>query len=111
MDRTDEYRDIVKRVLRQVADISPSDDNIRTELVRDDSLGHYQLGQVGWEGDRRIDDTFLHIDVVDGKIWLQHDGTNLIIADDLLEAGVPKEHIVLAFHPPKLRQYTDFAVA
>jgi hypothetical protein len=29
----------------------------------------------------------------------------------LLEAGVPKEDIVLAFHEPEMRQYTEFAVA
>ena len=111
MDRTDEYRGIVKRILQKVADMTPSDEHVRTELVCDDQLGHYQLGQVGWEGDRRIDDVYVHIDVLEGKVWLQHDGTNLVIADELLNAGIPKEHIILAFHPPKLRIYTDFAVA
>jgi hypothetical protein len=33
------------------------------------------------------------------------------IATDLLEAGVPKEDIVLAFHAPEMRPYTEFAVA
>ncbi|WP_445305151.1 MULTISPECIES: element excision factor XisI family protein [unclassified Microcoleus] len=28
-----------------------------------------------------------------------------------MKAGVPKEDIVLAFHEPEVRQYTDFAVA
>jgi hypothetical protein len=111
MDRNDEYRAIVKRLLQEVADITPSDDNIRTELVCDDTLGHYQIGQVGWEGKRRVDDVFVHIDVCDGKVWLQHDGTNLRIAEDLIRAGIPKEHIVLAFHHPSRRPYTEFAVA
>ncbi|MGK7885916.1 MAG: element excision factor XisI family protein [Crocosphaera sp.] len=31
------------------------------------------------------------------------------VANDLVTAGIPKNDIVLAFHPPKLRQYTDFA--
>lgn len=33
------------------------------------------------------------------------------IADDLVQAGVPKEDIVLAFQPPDLRQFTEFATA
>lgn len=33
------------------------------------------------------------------------------IVDRLLEAGVPKEDIVLAFHHPLLRSRTEFAVA
>jgi hypothetical protein len=101
----------VKRLLQEVADITPSEENIRTEFVSDDAVGHYQVGQVGWEGKRRVDDVFLHIDVVDGKVWLQHDGTDLRIAEDLIRAGIPKEHIVLAFHHPSRRPDTEFAVA
>ena len=33
------------------------------------------------------------------------------IATDLLQAGVSCEDIVLAFHPPRLRQFTEFATA
>jgi hypothetical protein len=35
----------------------------------------------------------------------------VIIITGLLEAGVPKEDIVLAFHPPEMRALTDLAVA
>jgi len=111
MDRNDAYRAIVKRVLQEVADITPSEEKIRTELVCDDTLGHYQLGQVGWEDKRRVDDVFIHIDVLDGKVWLQHDGTDLRIAEDLIQAGIPKEDIVLAFHHPSRRPATGYAVA
>ena len=111
MDRTDEYRSVVKRVFREVEAMTPSGDQIETELVLDDTRGHYQLGQVGWDGDRRVDDIFLHVDVYDGKVWIQHDGTNLSLAEMLLKEGIPRECIVLAFHPPELRKYTDFAVA
>jgi hypothetical protein len=111
MDRTDRYRAIVKQLLNDVAQMTPSDENIRTELICDDTSGHYQLGQVGWDGKRRVDEVFLHLDVLDGKVWLQHDGTNLRIADDLIQAGIPREHIVLAFHHPSRRPDTEFAVA
>ena len=111
MDRDNAYRAIVKRVLQEVADITPSDENIRTEFVCDEALGHYQVSQVGWEGKRRVDDVFLHIDVLDGKVWLQHDGTNLRIAEELVRAGIPKADIVLAFHHPSRSKDTEFAVA
>lgn len=52
----------------------------------------------------------LHIDIKDGKIWIQHNGTERRIAQDLLELGVPKQDIVLAFHSPTRRKYSDFAV-
>ena len=45
-----------------------------------------------------------------GKIWIQHDGTEIGVANELVEWGVPKEDIVLAYHAPYKRQYTGFAV-
>ena len=111
MDRTDEFRSVVKSVFQEVAELMPSEGELKTELVCADVLGHYQLGQVGWEEQRRIDDIYLHVDVTDGKVWIQHDGTNLRLADMLMREGVPRENIVLAFHPANLRVYTDFAVA
>ncbi len=110
MDRDNTYRAIVKRLLQEVADMTPSEGTIRTEFVCDDTIGHYQVGEVGWDGKRRVDEIFLHVDIVDGKIWLQHDGTDLRIADELVRAGIPKEHIVLAFHHPARRPDTEFAV-
>ena len=111
MDRTDEFRVIVRRVFAEIAQMTPSEGDLRTELVCDDAAGHYQLGEVGWEGKRRIDNIYLHVDVFNNRVWIQHDGTNLRLADMLVREGVPKQNIVLAFHPADLRQFTDFAVA
>ncbi|BAZ21134.1 XisI protein [Kalymmatonema gypsitolerans NIES-4073] len=52
----------------------------------------------------------LHLDIIDGKIWVQQDGTEVGIANKLVEIGVPKHDIVLGIDPPKMRQYTEFAV-
>ena len=52
----------------------------------------------------------LHLDIKNAKIWIQHNGTEIDIADELVKLGVPKEDIVLAFHEPLMRQYTGFAV-
>nr|WP_228043418.1 XisI protein [Desmonostoc muscorum] len=52
----------------------------------------------------------LHLDIKNEKIWIQHDGTEGGIADELTNRGVPKQDIVLAFHSPFKRQFTEFAV-
>ena len=111
MDRTDDFRVIVRRVFEEIARMTPSEGDLRTELVCDDATGHYQLGEVGWEGRRRIDNIYLHVDVFDDRVWLQHDGTNLRLAEMLVKEGVPRDCIVLAFHPPHLRRYTEYAAA
>jgi aspartyl-tRNA synthetase len=65
---------------------------------------------VGWKNRKRQHGCVLHLDIKDQKIWIQHDGTEIGIADELVKLGVPKSDIVLAFHEPLVRQYTDFAV-
>jgi hypothetical protein len=53
----------------------------------------------------------VYVRVKDGKIWIEQDLTEEGIGNALLQAGVPKEDIVAAFHDPELRQYTEFAAA
>lgn len=48
--------------------------------------------------------------MIDGKIWVQYDGTEEGVATELVDAGVPKVDIVLGFRHPSVRQYTEFAV-
>ncbi|WP_442938932.1 element excision factor XisI family protein [Nostoc sp.] len=51
-----------------------------------------------------------NVDIKDNKIWIQRDGTEIGIANELVAAGVSKEDIVLGFHAPYKCEFTDFAV-
>ncbi|MFB3041155.1 MAG: element excision factor XisI family protein, partial [Candidatus Poribacteria bacterium] len=42
--------------------------------------------------------------------WIQHDGTEEGIALDLVNEGIPKSDIVLAFHSRQVREHTDYGV-
>jgi hypothetical protein len=44
------------------------------------------------------------------RIWIQYDGTEVGVANELVESGIPKEDIVLAYHSQFIRQYDGFAV-
>jgi XisI protein len=65
---------------------------------------------VGWDGVRRVHGSVVHVDIIDGKVWVQYDGTSRPIAEELVAAGIPREDIVLAFHPAGVRRHTGFAV-
>lgn len=110
MDPIDEYRDIVKQIITDYARFRPSYGDIDSEVVLDDQRDHYELLRVGWQGARRVHNTLIHVDIIDDKVWIQYDGTEDGIADDLMEAGIPQQRIVLAFHPQQERPYTGFAV-
>ncbi|MBE9129517.1 XisI protein [Coleofasciculus sp. LEGE 07092] len=42
---------------------------------------------------------------------MQLNNTEAHLADELMELGVSREDIVLGFHSPYMRQFTDFAVS
>ena len=111
MDRVEELRQIVKAVVQKYAGFTPNYGEIEVDTVIDDAGGHYQLWNIGWQNKRRIHGCVLNVVLREGKLWIQHDGLGDGITNDLLEAGVKPEEIVLAFFTPAERKHLPFAVA
>ena len=110
MDRLATYRQIIEKVLTEYARIPYSHGQIDRLTVFDRERDHYLLMIAGWDK-RREHGCIVHVDIIDGKFWIQRDGTEYSITQELEDAGVPKEHIVLAFKSPEIRKHTGYAVA
>jgi len=110
MDRLERYREIVRRIVEEYASYKPSHGQIQTEAITDTARDHYEVMHVGWDGVRRVHGSVVHIDIIGGKVWVQYDGTSRAVAEDLVAAGIPREDIVLAFHPADVREHTGYAV-
>ena len=80
-------------------------------MIADESSIITKLMYAGWQNGYRIHGPVIHIDIQDGKVWIQRDGTEDGIALELVDAGIPKDKIVLAFKSPESRKLTGFAVA
>lgn len=107
------YHQLIKTILdhyEKLTNQHPKKDQ-ETIAIYDEEKRHYLLHRMGWKDDYRLWNTIVYVRLRDGKIWIEEDGLEHGIATDLLEAGVPKEDIVLAFHHPDKRPYTEFAVA
>ncbi|MBD2625129.1 XisI protein [Trichormus variabilis] len=113
MDKLTEYPQLIKRILTEYVELCQHhpQKNIETFLIIDEEKCNYIWMNLGWQNGERITGMTVYVRLRDGKFWIEEDWTENGIATDLVEAGVPKEDIVLAFHEPKIRQYTDFAVA
>lgn len=105
------FHDIIKDLLVKWGEPAGESDGIRTEIVIDGDRGHYEIMEVGWSDDKRIHNSIIHIDIIDNKVWLQHNATEIRVAEELVAAGIPRQAIVLGFHPPRVRQFTEYAVA
>ncbi|MBD2681168.1 MULTISPECIES: XisI protein [Nostoc] len=111
MDKLTHYREILRQLIFEYASHKPANGQIETEAVIDSQRDHYEVLHIGWDGVRRVHGSVVHVDIINNKVWIQYDGTSQPVAEALLEAGIPREDIVLGFHPAELRQYTDFAVS
>ncbi len=110
MAKIDRYRQLIQDLLQAYSEINFGNEDLETEVIFDTVRDRYQVVHVGWSNKRRVYGCVLHLDIKNEKIWIQHDGTEGGIANELLERGVPKGEIVLAFHSPFKRQFTEFAV-
>ncbi|NER38857.1 MAG: XisI protein [Oscillatoria sp. SIO1A7] len=111
MDRVNEYGQLVQSILERYARIPYSHGDIQSYAIADWQKNHFILMIVGWDGKRRVNGCITHVQIIDGKIWIQRDGIEDGITDELVEAGVPKSDIVLGFQPPDVRPHTGYAIA
>jgi hypothetical protein len=110
MDKLTRYREIVTKFIRDCTNIKISHGEIDTYPVIDPVGDHYLAVNVGWDRGRRVQGVFLHLDIINEKIWVQFNGTDERVASELVNAGVSKDDIVLGEKPVSLRPLTGYAV-
>jgi hypothetical protein len=112
MDKLEKYRNIIEKILTEHAAQPYSYGEIKSQTVFDRKNDQYLLVDIGWNNKRfRIHGVLVHVEIVNGKFYIQYDGIEGGIVEELERAGVPKSDIVLAWHEPELRKYTEYAVA
>jgi hypothetical protein len=104
-----DYPEIIKTVLQDYAEFWERGGYSSLRALFNDEQQSYMLLDIGWYGDEYIHNATIHIEIIDGKIWIQNDDTEEGIATALLEAGVPHTDIVLGFYHPRVRPHTEFA--
>jgi len=113
MDRVEHYRKSIKTLLKKYANSMSNnpEPEVAIELVFDTEKDRYLLLNVGWRGAKRVHHCLFHFDIRDGKIWLQENNTDIEVDQDLQEMGISQKEIVVGFHHPSVREYSDFARA
>ena len=112
MEKLEKYQQVILEVMQEYADyFKVSSPDLRYEFIVDSSNHHYQLLRLGWHNRKRVHLLLFHIDLIDEKIWIQHDNTEAGVANLLVEKGIGKSEIVLAYFSPGHRKHTEFAAA
>jgi hypothetical protein len=112
MDKVTKYRQILREIILRFGSYTSSYSKTDWLPICDDERSEYLLVDVGWEKDEKR--TYLivfHFRIKNDKIYIEQDNTDANPVQQMLDAGVPKEDIVLAFYSPSHRALTDFALA
>lgn len=112
MDKIKQYQSCIEKVMERYRHFKAEGyDEWEMQLVKDDVNRHYYIMRVGWKAAHRMYKVLFHIDIKENKLWIQEDWIEQGVANLLVDMGIPPSSIVLAFHPPYKRPYTNFAVA
>lgn len=117
MDKSKKYTKLLKELFEEYKQNNPSFSNpnlgqeVNSFFVMDETNGIFTWFHFGWTKQGRVDSINLFVRLEDGKIHIEEDWTEEGIGTILMERGVPKKDIVVEFHPPEMRQYTDFALS
>lgn len=85
--------------------------DMRSIVLADREKKQFQVVTMGWYEGEFFFNVMFHFEIKpDGKIWLIQNSSDVPIAEELAERGVPKSEIVLGFQPEKMRRVSGFAV-
>jgi hypothetical protein len=112
MDKITRYRSIIEQYLNERARGSlATQPGAKAHLIIDREKDEYVFIWVGWSGYQYKHGMMFHLQIIDGKVWVHEDRTDIDIASRLVEAGIPKSDIVLGFVSPEVRETGGYAVA
>jgi hypothetical protein len=109
-EKTRQYRQLVQELLARLAAIPNLEPGIEDRTLFDERNDSYAVIAEGWDGEERIHHVIAHLEIIGGKVWIQADNTDLVLARELESKGIPKSDIVLGFRPPTVRAQTEYAV-
>ena len=103
---------VLHQILQEYSDIlNRKGDRPTSKVIVSGDRTRYLIITEGWNEQTRVHSLIFDAEIYNGKIWLHHDGLDHGITEDLHAAGISKDQIVLAFHPPHIREHTGYAPA
>ncbi|MBL7795702.1 MAG: XisI protein [Saprospiraceae bacterium] len=112
VNRLENYERIIVDTLNEYAEMfNQQRDGLEAKVIVDREGGHYQLLNSGWRNKEYQFYVVFHFDIKDGKVWVQENRTDILIAKELSEKGIPKNDIVLGLQYPDLRIESGYAMA
>jgi XisI protein len=100
----------IMSILEEYSKIKYDNVDGQNYVIADKENHRYQVVTIGWQGRRFIHDCPIHMDIINGKVWIFQNNTEWDLGSMLEEQGVPKSDVVLGFFSESMRSYTEYAI-
>lgn len=101
------YAQILSEVVREWGETGASLHPIDTEVICDLQSGNFLLIGVGWRKEARVHSMYFHARIREAKIWIEWDGIDPSIIEELLQRGIPRDAMVFGFLHPSMRSAVE----
>jgi hypothetical protein len=100
MGKLEQYKNLLESIVVEWGTSGDSlmETTVDDVIITDHLSGNYILMSVGWWNKKRLHDIVFHARIKDDKIWIEWDGTDPGITDELLRRGVPREDVVFGWN-------------
>lgn len=99
MDKINNYRQILCQFLEEFAHDDPE-----AQLIFDGERDRYLVMHVAWRNDYRIYGCAIQLDLIEEKVWIQNNSTEVLVDRELIKMGINPQDIVLGFRAPSIRE-------
>lgn len=97
MDRIKKYQDLLQKEMEYHAELQPTNSDIKFQFVMNVERNQCILLALGWQNKVYKHYFLFHLEIIDGKIWLHENRTDIDIAKILVEKGIQPCDIFIAY--------------
>ena len=107
------YKEIVTKVLEGHLFLPSSQmPGIQDKLIINEDSSHFIQLTFGWNNEDYIHQTVFHLEVkLNGQVWVHENRSDILIDDELTNAGIATEDIILSLIEPYSDNTLDMQVA
>lgn len=99
------YQQAIIKTLSEAISTNIFPETLQIVQIFDRNSNRYQVLCHGWVGEEeRVFHPIIHVEIINNKVWIQHNESDVDIGDELCNNGIPKSQMVLGLHPPSIRE-------
>ncbi len=110
MEKVKKYQKSILSFLEYYAAIkSPFMPDVENKVIADTKKHHYQLVRMGWYQNSYVHYSVFHFEILDNKVWVHENRTDLNIDQELIDEGILAKDIMSGMKHPSMTKTMEMA--